>query len=144
MKIPSSRSVAFSALLTFPALLIYVLVMFLVKWRLKAAWTKRQTSTRLPCLLTSVMKPKLKKIPDFPWIPRNKNAMFAMSLIFTKSRSEENWLGLLTLRCDEIGSYCPSIIMVKYRQSHGFPCNTWDKGSIGIWLALVSPLKKLQ
>ena len=26
--------------------------------------------------------------------------MSAMSLIFTKSRSEENWLGLLTFRCD--------------------------------------------
>ena len=46
--------------------------------------------------------------------------MSAMSLIFTKSRSEENWLGLLTLRCDRIDSYCPSILMVKYRQSHGF------------------------
>ena len=78
MKIRSSKSVAFSALRTFPALLIYVLVMFLVKRQLKAAQTKRQTSTRHPCLLTSVMKPKLKKIPDFP---RNKNAMSAMSLI---------------------------------------------------------------
>ena len=46
--------------------------------------------------------------------------MSAMSLIFTKSRSEENWLGLLTVRCDGIDSYCPSILMVKYRQSHGF------------------------
>ena len=46
--------------------------------------------------------------------------MSAMSLIFIMSRSEENWLGLLTVRCDDIDSYCPSIVMVKYRQSHGF------------------------
>ena len=31
---------------------------------------------------------------------------------------------ILTLRCDGIDSYCPSILMVKHGQSHGFLSNT--------------------
>ena len=46
---------------------------------------------------SSNLKAFVPLIPDILWIPSNKKAMSATSLIFTKSRSEQNWLGLPTL-----------------------------------------------
>ena len=109
----TSKPVAPSELSTFPALLSYVRVMFLVSWKRQ----KRHKTNFLPQSFRASWllwwKPKLKKSGTFPDFRETKsfvlNDVTDSWALFIKSWSEPNWLGLSTLNCNKwVSSYYPN------------------------------------